>query len=86
MLIDEFNKNNHAQHYGCAPSGQCTDFVENFMHGDWYSMLAEISISGYDVVCSVLRLYNSDQFQDFIIEQVVCPTKFTHFFHRVCVG
>ena len=49
-------------------------------------MVAEIGISGYNVVNSVLRLFNSDQFYDFIVEQVVCPTKFMHFFQWACVG
>ena len=81
--IDEFSKNNHdtAQHYGHAHSGQCADFIDNFVCGDQYSTVAVISISGYDVVHSVLGSFDSDQFCDFIVEQVVRPTKFMCFLH-----
>ena len=83
VFIDEFSKNDHdtAQHYGRAPSGQRADFIDNFVRGDQYSTVAVISISGYDAPHSVLGSFDSDQFCDFIIEQVVHPTKFMRFLH-----
>ena len=88
VFIDEFSKNDHdtAWRYGRAPSGQRADFINNFVRGDRYSTVAAISISGYDVVHSVLGSFDSDQFCDFIVEQVVRPTKFMHFLHWVYAG
>ena len=82
VFIDKFSKNNHdtARRYGHTPSGQRADFIDNFVHGDQYSTVAAI-ISGYDVVHSVLGSFDSDQFCDFIVEQVVRPTKFMRFLH-----
>ena len=73
VFINEFSKNDHdtARCYGQAPSGQRADFIDNFVHGDRYSTVVAISISGYDAVHSVLGSFDSDQFRDFIVEQVV---------------
>jgi hypothetical protein len=73
VFIYEFSKNDHdtAQRYGCAPSRQCADFMDNFVHGDRYSMVVAISISGYNAVHSVLGSFDSDQFRNFSVEQVV---------------
>ena len=74
VFIDKFSKNDHdtAWCYRRAPSGQHADFINNFVHGDQYSTVVVISISGYDAVHSVLGSFDSDQFRDFIVEQVVC--------------
>ena len=73
VFIDKFSKNDHdtARRYGQAPSGQHADFIDNFVRGDRYSTVVVISISGYDAVHSVLGSFDSDQFHDSIVEQVV---------------
>ena len=52
VFIDEFSKNDHdtARRYGCTPSGQRADFIDNFVRGERYSTVAALTISGYDVI------------------------------------
>jgi len=73
VFIDEFSKNDHdtAHCYGHAPSGQCADFIDNFIHSNRYSMVVAHTISGYEAICTVLGLFDSEQFQDYIVKQVV---------------
>jgi len=73
VFIDEFSKNDHdtACRYGRAPSGQHADFIDNFVHGDRYSTVAALTISGYDAIRTVLGSFDSEQFRDYIVEQVV---------------
>jgi len=52
-------------------AGDCADFVDNFVWGDRYSMVAAITTSSYISVHVVLGSFDMLEFCDFIMEQVV---------------
>ncbi|KAJ3810827.1 hypothetical protein F5876DRAFT_22107, partial [Lentinula aff. lateritia] len=54
-VVDETSKDDRTiyRHYGCAPSGSCATIPAKFVHGDWYSIVAAMSINGYEA-CRVV--------------------------------
>lgn len=52
IFLDEMSKNNHdiARRYGRSMRGERADFIDNFVRGDRYSLLAAITTDGY-VAC-----------------------------------
>ncbi|KAJ3500783.1 hypothetical protein NLJ89_g9639 [Agrocybe chaxingu] len=73
VFVDEMSKNDHdtARHYGLALRGQRADFVDNFVRGDRYSMVAAITTEGYMSTRVILGSFNAEEFRDYIIEQVL---------------
>jgi hypothetical protein len=52
--------------------GERADFIDNFVRGDRYSLLAAITTDGYVACRAVLGSFDSVEFYDFVAEQVVC--------------
>ena len=52
-------------------AGERADFVDNFVCGDRYSMVAAITTGGYVSARIVLGSFNAAEFRDYITEQVV---------------
>jgi len=73
VFIDEMSKNDHdtSRRYGLAMSGARADFIDNFVRGDRYSMVAAITIGGYISTRVIPGSFNAVEFRDFITEQVV---------------
>jgi transposase len=71
--VDEMSKSDHdtARRHGLSMSGERADFIENFVQGDRYSMVAAITTDGYIAMRVVLGLFDAVEFPDFITEQVV---------------
>ena len=76
VFVDETSKNDHdtARRYGRALRGQRADFVDNFVRGDRYSLVAAITIEGYLATRVVPGSFDAPEFQDFIVEQIVSTT------------
>ena len=73
VFVDEMSKNDHdtSQRYGLAMAGERADFIDNFVRGDRYSMVAAITTGGYVSAHVVLGSFNAEEFRDYITEQVV---------------
>jgi len=73
VFVNEMSKNDHdtARRYGRSMAGERADFVDNFVRGDRYSMVAAITTSGYISAHVVLGSFDTVEFHDFITEQVV---------------
>jgi len=73
VFVDEMSKNDHdtAWRYGRSLSGEQADFIDNFVRGDRYSMVAAITIDGYIATRIVPGSFNAEEFRDYITEQVV---------------
>ncbi|KIM48494.1 hypothetical protein M413DRAFT_61282 [Hebeloma cylindrosporum] len=73
VFVNEMSKNNHttACRYGRSMAGECANFVDNFVQGDRYSMVAAITTSGYVSARVVLGSFNTVEFCDFITDQVI---------------
>ena len=71
VVIDESCKNEHnvARRYGRAPIGQAPEFVDPFVRGEHYSLVAAMSTVGY-----IATRVQADSFGFFyfIVEEVVC--------------
>jgi hypothetical protein len=78
IFVDEMSKNDHgtACRYGRSLSGECADFIDNFVRGDWYSLVAAIIVEEYVAARVVAGSYDAVEFYDFIAEQVVCQPLF----------
>jgi hypothetical protein len=73
VFVDEMTKNDHytARRYGRSLPGERADFIDNFVRGDRYSMVAAITIDGYIATRVVPGSFNAEEFRDYITEQVV---------------
>jgi transposase len=73
VFLDEMSKNDHdtARRYGLAMRGQRAEFVDNFVRGDRYSLVAAITTQGYIATRVIPGSYDSVEFFDFVAEQVV---------------
>lgn len=73
VFLDEMSKNDHdtSRHYGRSMVGERADFVDNFIRGDRYSLLAAITTEGYIASRVVLGSFDSVEFYDFVAEQIV---------------
>lgn len=74
IFIDEVSKNDHdtARCYGRAFSGERANFVDNFVRGERYSMVAAITVEGYVSTRVIPGLFNAAEFYDYVVEQIVC--------------
>jgi transposase len=73
VCLDEMSKNDRdtGRRYGRAMMGERADFVDNFVRGDRYSMVAALSIEGYIAARVVEGSFDSDLFYQFVAEHVV---------------
>ena len=73
VFVDEMSKNDHdmARRYGRSLSGERATFVDNFVCGDRYSMVAALKTDGYISSRVIPGSFNAEEFRDFITEQVV---------------
>lgn len=78
VFVDEMSKNDHdtARRYGLSMSGERADFIDNFVRGDRYSMVAAITTGGYIATRVVLGSFDAVEFHEFITEQVVRSRSF----------
>ncbi len=80
VFIDETSKDNWTIycHYGHSVVGHRATITTNFMQGDWFSMVAALSLGGYDTVRVVEGSFDREDFLDFITNDVVhCVVHFT---------
>jgi hypothetical protein len=73
VFVDETSKDEQTiyRHYGYSITGTCTTITANFMRGERYSMVAALSLDGYDSVHVVLGSVDGEEFLDFIVNDVV---------------
>ena len=73
LFVDEMSKNDHdtARRYGRSLSGTRADFIDNFVRGDRYSMVAALTTDGYVSSRVIPGSFNAEEFRDYITEQVV---------------
>ena len=73
IFVDETSKDDRTiyRHYGRAISGRRATIRANFVRGDRYSMVAALSLDGYEAMRVVLGSVDSEEFLDFIIYDVV---------------
>jgi transposase len=76
VVIDESCKNEHdvARRFGRAPVGQAPQFVDPFVRGERYSLVAAMSTIGYIATRVQPGSFDSFGFFDFIVEEVVSTT------------
>jgi hypothetical protein len=74
VCLDETSKNEltWARRYGRAACGERAELTDVFIRGDWYSLLAALTIDGYIVTEVVPGSYDSISFYEFIQEKLVC--------------
>ena len=73
VCLDKVSKNDHdaMRCYGRAMTGQHADFIANFCRGTRYSTCAAIMVDGYIAVRVIEGSYNTEEFLDFVTEEVV---------------
>jgi len=73
IFVDEMSKNDHdtARRYGRSLSGERADFIDNFVRGDRYSMVAALTTDGYVASHVIPGSFNAEEFRHYITEQVV---------------
>ena len=78
VFVDETSKNEltWACCFGRAPSGCHVELTDVFVHGDCYSMVAAVTTEGYLAADVVKGSYDSELFNLFISEKVVCQSSF----------
>ncbi|KIN95883.1 hypothetical protein M404DRAFT_164779 [Pisolithus tinctorius Marx 270] len=75
MFMDETSKDEHtwACHYGHAMSGARVPLSDVLIQGDWYSLVAAMTVNGYIAAEVMEGSYDHDLFCDFITQQLL-PT------------
>jgi transposase len=73
IMVDETSKDDRTiyRHYGRSPEGQRATIQANFVRGDRYSMVAAMSLDGYEALTVVPGSVDGDIFFDFIVNDVV---------------
>jgi transposase len=74
VMVDETSKDDRTiyRHYGRAPSGRRATVRANFVRGERYSMVAAMSMNGYEALSVVPGSVDGELFFDFIVNEVVC--------------
>jgi transposase len=82
VFVDETSKDDRTiyRHYGRAPAGRRATIHANFVRGDRYSMVAALSLDGYEAVRIVPGSVDSTKFLDFIVQDLVST-----YYHKVCI-
>jgi transposase len=73
VMIDETSKDDRTiyRHYGRAPSNHRATVSANFVRGERYSMVAALSVDGYETMRVVPGSLDGEAFFDFIVNDVV---------------
>jgi hypothetical protein len=73
VFIDETSKDEQTvyRHYGRSIIGNRAMINANFVRGERYSMVAALSLDGYEAVHVVLGSVDGEEFLDFIVNDVV---------------
>jgi hypothetical protein len=74
VCLDKTSKNEltWARCYGRAACGERAELTDVFIRGDWYSLLAALTIDGYIATEVVPGSFDSISFYEFVQEKVVC--------------
>ena len=80
VFVDKTSKNEltWAHCFGQAPSGCHVELTDVFVCGDRYSMVAAVTTEGYLAADVIEGSYDSELFNLFITEKVVCQYSFYH--------
>jgi transposase len=78
VFVDETSKDDRTiyRHYGRAVAGRRATISANFVRGERYSMVAALSLDGYEAVHVVPGSVDGEGFLDFIVNAVVRYTFF----------
>ena len=73
VFVDETSKDDRTiyRHYGRAVTGRRATINANFVRGDRFSMVAALSLDGYEAVRVVPGSVDGEEFLDFIVNDVV---------------
>src|SRR5258708_6351034 len=73
VFVDETSKDDWTiyRHYGCSVVGRRATIATNFVREDQFSMVAALSLGGYDAVCVVEGSLDGEDFLDCITNDVV---------------
>ena len=73
VFVDETSKDERTvyRHYGHSVIGTCATIRANFVRGERYSMVAALSLDGYESVHVVPGSVDGEEFLDFIVNDVV---------------
>jgi hypothetical protein len=73
VMVDETSKDDQMiyRHYGYVPAGCRVTIHANFMRGEHYSMVAALSMDGYEAMAVVPGSVDRENFYDFIVDDVV---------------
>jgi transposase len=76
VFVDETSKDDRTiyRHYGRSVVGRRATINANFVRGERYSMVAALSLDGYEAVRVVPGSVDGEEFLDFITNDVVCST------------
>jgi transposase len=74
ITVDESSKDDRTifRRRGRAPSGHRAEINADFVHGERYSILAAMAVEGFVGTRVVEGSVDSDEFFDFIVEDIVC--------------
>jgi hypothetical protein len=72
-MVDEMGKDDQMTycHYGYAPAGHRATVYANFIRGECYSMVAALSMDGYEAIVVVPGSVDRESFYNFIVDNVV---------------
>jgi len=73
IFLNETSKDDRTiyWHYGHAVAGRRATINANFVHGDRFSLVAALSLDGYEAVRIVSGSVDGEEFLDFIINNMV---------------
>ena len=76
IFVDETSKDERTiyWHYGRAVAGRRVTISADFVRGEQYSMVAALSLDGYEAVRVVPGFVDGEEFLNFIVDDVVCST------------
>jgi len=73
VFVDETSKDDRTvyRHYGHSIAGNRATISSNFVRGECYSMVAALSLDGYEAVRVVSGSVDGEEFLDYIVNDVV---------------
>jgi hypothetical protein len=73
VFVDETSKDDRTvyRHYGRSIAGRRATISANFMRGERYSLVAALSLGGYEAVRVVPGSVDGEEFLDYIVNDVV---------------
>ena len=73
IFVDETSKDDRTiyRHYGRSVAGRRATINANFVRGERYSMVAALSLDGYEAVRAIPGSVDGEEFLDFVVNDVV---------------